>query len=284
MKRGKRSLDNNRIFIYVGTAIFFVLAIVLGIIMYMMNRTNTKLENDDGQVVQELTENSETVSTEMGKTVEEQESSMKEDLQGDSKKETQTLNSENKNSTSNNAKTEIATQNKQKNESTNEKVDSTNEIDEPDITTNTPANKVESKEEKEEITFIKPTEGEIICEYAKDNLIFSETLNEWITHTAIDIKADKTSIIKSAADGIIKSIVNDPRYGLTVIIEHADGYQTVYSNLLTAEFVVEGEEVKQGQTIGTAGNTASFESAMECHLHFEILKDGEYLNPSIYLK
>ena len=44
------------------------------------------------------------------------------------------------------------------------------------------------------------------------------------------------------------------------------------------------KEVKQGQTIGTAGNTASFESGMESHLHFEIMQDGKYLNPSIYLK
>ena len=140
------------------------------------------------------------------------------------------------------------------------------------------------KEKKKEVTFVKPTDGEIICEFAKDNLIYSETLKEWVTHTAIDIKADKTSVIKASADGIVKSIVNDPRYGLTVVIEHDDGYETVYSNLLTAEFVVEGEEVTQGQTIGTAGNTASFESAMESHLHFELLKDGEYLDPSIYLK
>ena len=139
-------------------------------------------------------------------------------------------------------------------------------------------------ETKQEVTFIKPTDGEIIGEFAKDNLIYSETLKEWITHTAVDIKADKTSVIKSSADGIVKSIVNDPRYGLTVIIEHDDGYETVYSNLLTAEFVVEGEEVSQGQTIGTAGNTASFESSMDCHLHFELLKDGEYLDPTIYLK
>ena len=40
----------------------------------------------------------------------------------------------------------------------------------------------------------------------KDNLIYSETLDEWITHTAIDIKADKTSVVKSAADGIVKTI------------------------------------------------------------------------------
>ena len=69
-----------------------------------------------------------------------------------------------------------------------------------------------------------------------------------------------------------------------MVIEHDDGYETVYSNLLTAEFVVEGEEIEQGQTIGTAGNTAAFESSMESHLHFELLKDGEYLDPTIYLK
>ena len=114
--------------------------------------------------------------------------------------------------------------------------------------------------------------------------MYSETLKEWITHTAIDIKADKTSVIKASAEGIVKSIVNDPRYGLTVVIEHDDGYETVYANLLTAEFVVVGEEVTQGQTIGTVGNTASFESSMECHLHFELIKDGEYLDPAIYLK
>ena len=113
---------------------------------------------------------------------------------------------------------------------------------------------------------------------------YSDTLKEWITHTGIDIKADKTSVIKASADGVVTSILNDPRYGLTVVISHDEGYETIYSNLLTAEFVVEGEEVKQGQTIGTAGNTASFESGMESHLHFEIMQDGKYLNPSIYLK
>ena len=68
------------------------------------------------------------------------------------------------------------------------------------------------------------------------------------------------------------------------MIQHEDGYETVYSNLLTAEFIVVGEEVTQGQTIGTVGNTAAFESNMDYHLHFELLKDGEYVDPTIYLK
>ena len=121
-------------------------------------------------------------------------------------------------------------------------------------------------------------------EYAKDNLIYSETLEEWVTHYGIDIKADKTTVVKASAGGTIKSIKNDPRYGITVTIEHDNGYQSVYANLLTAEFVKEGEKVEQGQTIGTVGNTATFEIADDPHLHFEILKDGEYVDPSLYIK
>ena len=100
----------------------------------------------------------------------------------------------------------------------------------------------------------------------------------------IDIKADKTTVVKAAEAGTVKTIKNDPRYGLTIVIEHEDNFQTVYSNLLTSEFVVEGEKVEKGQSIGTVGNTAVFEIADEPHLHFEILKDSLPVDPSIYIK
>lgn len=259
MKRGKRFLENDNMFIYVGTAIFILLAIALGIIMYMTTRTGVRIENSE-QFGQSVQENTETVTTEIGKSVEEQTQSAE--------------TTANESEISSQPSTEPV-----------QEVETPKITVEPETTTQVEAPvQSEVAETKKQITFVKPTEGEIICEYAKDNLIYSETLKEWITHTAIDIKADKTSVIKSAADGIIKSIVNDPRYGLTVVIGHDEGYETVYSNLLTAEFVVVGEEVTQGQTIGTAGNTAAFESNMDCHLHFELLKDGEYLDPSIYLK
>lgn len=141
--------------------------------------------------------------------------------------------------------------------------------------------------ENEDITnaeFIFPVEGEVIKEFAKDSLIYSETLEEWITHTGIDIKADRATVVKSVADGTVKSIKNDPRYGLTVTIEHSNGFVSSYSSLLTAEFVKEGEVVKQGQTIGTVGNSAVFEVSEDSHLHFELIKDGSNINPEIYLK
>ena len=137
---------------------------------------------------------------------------------------------------------------------------------------------------KKELKFEKPVKGDIVREYAKDNLIYSDTLQEWTTHLGIDIKAEKTTVVNSAEAGTVKSIKNDPRYGLTIVIDHGDGYQTIYSNLLTSEYVVEGEKVEKGQAIGTVGNTAVFEITDEPHLHFEILKDSLQVDPSIYIK
>ena len=142
----------------------------------------------------------------------------------------------------------------------------------------------EEKNNKRELVFSYPVEGEIIREYAKDNLVYSETLKEWITHTGIDIKADKTTVVKAVEEGTVTAIKNDPRFGTTVIIEHSDGFETRYANLLTAEFVTIGEKVTKGQTIGTVGNTAAFEVMDDYHLHFELLKDGEYQDPSVFLK
>lgn len=136
----------------------------------------------------------------------------------------------------------------------------------------------------QELSFIAPVAGDIIKDFATDTLIYSNTLEEWTTHTGIDIKADKTSIVVASEAGTVESIKNDPRYGLTIIINHGNGFKTVYSNLLTTEFVSENEKVEKGQTIGTVGETASFEVADESHLHFEMYKDGSSVNPTIYLK
>lgn len=143
---------------------------------------------------------------------------------------------------------------------------------------------VKKEEKVPNPTFIKPVEGEISVEFAKDTLIYSNTLKEWVTHMGVDIKADKATVVKASAEGTVKSIKNDPRYGITVVVEHVNGFKTIYSNLLTAEFVSEGENVKKGQTLGTVGNTATFEIADASHLHFEMQKNDTNLDPTLYIK
>lgn len=161
-----------------------------------------------------------------------------------------------------------------KNENTSNKVESANETTQNNV----------AKEVVEELKFIAPVSGEISRDFAKDSLIYSETLKEWTTHLGIDIKADKTTIVVASENGVVESIKNDPRFGLTVVIKHSGGFKTIYSNLLTSEFVKEGEEVEKGQTIGTVGESANFEVMDAPHLHFEIYRDGEAVNPTIYLK
>ena len=150
--------------------------------------------------------------------------------------------------------------------------------------TNTTENTDSGDKVENNLSFMAPVAGEISKDFANDTLIYSNTLEEWTTHLGIDIKAERTSIVVASEAGKIESIKTDPRYGLTITIDHGNGYKTIYSNLLTTEFVQIGETVEKGQTIATVGDTASFEILDEPHLHFEMYINGEAVNPTLYFK
>lgn len=285
MRRDRRGKNDNKIvqdkitmYSIIGVAALVV--ILVGLLIYSKSLSDNvqngaidlegmaKQNEQNLQNIQNNT-NSASVSTEIGKSVEQS----KNEISNNTNANTSVKNNAN-NTTNTDNKTNISKQNTSTTNSknTNTKTESTNKTADSKAT------------ENKELSFEKPIDGEIVKEYAKDNLIYSNTLQEWTTHLGIDIKADKTTVVKSAEAGKVKSIKNDPRYGLTIVIEHDNGYQTVYSNLLSSEFVVEGEKVEKGQSIGTVGNTAAFEIADEAHLHFEILKDSIQVDPNIYLK
>ena len=260
-----KALDD-KLILYTIVGIVALIIILAGLLFYSKSLSkNVKEGTMSLEEMANLTaentsneQNTESTSTDFGKTVEEAENELNESEETTAENTTNTNNATTKaNNTNNVAKNE---------------------------TTETNSNDTKKEEAKKELSFEKPVDGEIMKEYVKDNLVYSETLKEWVTHLGIDIKAEKTSVVKSAEAGTVKSIKNDPRYGLTIVVDHEDGYQTVYSNLLTSEFVVEGEKVEKGQSLGTVGNTAVFEIADEPHLHFEILKDSIQIDPSIYIK
>lgn len=252
-QRKKLKTDSNT-FIYVvgGILVLAIIAFILSFVIYSNKLSSTeKLDTQFlAQMNNDISENTTSVSTNMGKTVEESKNEI-------DKNENTKEDSENKKETN--------TVNTSKQEEKKDKA----------------SNKTEETEPK----FESPIESsDISREFAKENLVYSETLKEWITHLGIDIKAEKATVVKTAEAGTVKSIKNDPRYGLTVIIEHSKGYTTVYANLLTTEFVSEGEKVEKGQTIGTVGDTAVYEVVDDSHLHFEIIKDSENVNPLDYIK
>lgn len=281
MKRdiGRKNKEdmNMKIIKYSAIAVAILTLIVFGALIYSKKLNDTIKEGTlTGEQLSSIlnnanssSENTESASSEIGKSVNEVSNEIKEN--------------QNINKTTNNLNTSNSTTKNTESKSNN--VLTTNSVN-SNNTTNQTNSKPEENTEKTNVklSFEKPVEGDIVRDFAVDNLIYSNTLQEWTTHTGVDIKADKTTIVKAAESGIVKTIKNDPRYGLTVIVEHENGFQTVYSNLLTSEFVVEGEKVKKGQSLGTVGNTAAFEIADDAHLHFEILKDSVQVDPNIYLK
>lgn len=127
-----------------------------------------------------------------------------------------------------------------------------------------------------------PISGEIILEFAKDKLVYSETLDEWIIHLGVDILGEEAQPVKAVADGVIESVKMDPRYGNTIIIKHNENFKTVYSNLSTLELVFVGKEIKRGDIISGVGKGFGFESKEGPHVHFEIIKDEENIDPIAY--
>ena len=268
----------NRYVIISIVAVSVVIISAIGIIIANSSRkaNENKFAEEISSLNKEMSE-SETASTQIGKSVDESKKNEIEfetlEVQEDKKENTNTNTTNKENKKEEKKNTNSTSENKKTNKSTNT------------VETNAKTEKREqsSKEKDEKIELEAPVKGQVIREFAKESLVFSNTLQEWITHNGVDIKADKTTVVKSAASGTVTAIKNDPRYGLTVIINHDNGYQTIYSNLLTAEFVVKGEKVEKGQSIGTVGNSASFEVADDYHLHFELLKNNEYLDPTVYI-
>ncbi|AEE95551.1 M23 family metallopeptidase [Mahella australiensis] len=134
------------------------------------------------------------------------------------------------------------------------------------------------------IKLITPVPGQISVEYAKDHLVYSNTLEQWSTHDGIDITAATGTEVKAAATGKVESITKDDKLGIVITIDHGNGIKTRYGNLSTGDMVKVGQKVEAGQTISGVGNTAAFEIADAPHLHFEVIANDKPVDPKKYMK
>ncbi|SFE02020.1 Transglycosylase SLT domain-containing protein [Thermoanaerobacter thermohydrosulfuricus] len=98
-------------------------------------------------------------------------------------------------------------------------------------------------------------------------------------HPGIDFGLPSGTPVKAAADGVVVLAGEYGGYGKAVVIRHANGLSTVYGHLSEIK-VKEGEEVNQGKIIGLSGSTGRSTGP---HLHFEIRKGGQSVNPLLYL-
>nr|WP_259548534.1 peptidoglycan DD-metalloendopeptidase family protein [Heyndrickxia oleronia] len=98
-------------------------------------------------------------------------------------------------------------------------------------------------------------------------------------HKGIDIARPSNRTIKAADNGRVVFAGWDGGYGNKIIIDHNNGFRTVYAHLSSIN-VSAGEIVPKGSAIGVMGATGD---ATGIHLHFEVYKDGNLMNPLSYL-
>lgn len=99
------------------------------------------------------------------------------------------------------------------------------------------------------------------------------------THKGIDLAAFNGTDIYASADGKVTFSKYDNGYGNRVVIEHSNGLVTSYSQCSDL-LVKEGDTVKTGDLIAKVGSTGNSTGP---HLHFEVMKDGSWVNPENYI-
>lgn len=131
--------------------------------------------------------------------------------------------------------------------------------------------------------FIWPVMGEVEKEYSVEALLYDRTMADWRTHDGLDIAAPLGEKVLSVSAGKVAKVYTDELYGSTVVTDHANGLQSVYSNLAATPAVSEGESVLTGQVIGAVGDTALCEIGEVYHLHLSMTQNGASIDPREYL-
>lgn len=142
--------------------------------------------------------------------------------------------------------------------------------------------KKEKQEKESGFGFEAPLKGRVQKEFSPEVPLYSKTLEQYQVHWGVDLEAASDTQVKAIASGTVTAVYEDDQMGITIEISHSGGFVSKYSNLSTMEMVEENDVVEKGQVISGVGNTALFESLDPEHLHVELWKDGQAVNPAKY--
>ncbi|MDZ7835930.1 MAG: M23 family metallopeptidase [Alkalibacterium sp.] len=98
-------------------------------------------------------------------------------------------------------------------------------------------------------------------------------------HAGVDIAGSGS--IRAARSGRVTAASYSGSYGYRVIVDHGNGYSTLYAHMKSNLSVSVGQSVSQGQQLGIMGTTGR---STGVHLHFEVRKNGSAVNPMNYIR
>ncbi len=148
-------------------------------------------------------------------------------------------------------------------------------------TTTVPTQTPTSTAPTEAELFVFPATNRVLLAFC-DDLVYSETLEEWGTHNGIDFAAEHGSKVKATANGTVTRIYRDALWGDIVEIDHG-GKVISRSCGVKATNLKVGQSVKAGEVIGTV-ETIPAEVLTESHIHLEILANDKYVDPLLLIR
>lgn len=127
-----------------------------------------------------------------------------------------------------------------------------------------------------------PVSGNVLMNYSMDQTIYFATLDQYKYNPALIIGGQVGQEVKAAEEGKVVEIKTEPETGTTVTIDMGSGYQAVYGQLGEVH-VEKGKRVEKGEVIGSLGEPTKYYATEGCNLYFQLLKDGNPINPLEHL-
>lgn len=136
----------------------------------------------------------------------------------------------------------------------------------------------QEKEKNEDFVFESyPVNGEITSTYGTR---IHPVTNKSETHTGVDIAVAEGTEVKAVYEGTVEEVKDDDELGIVVVINHANGFKTIYGHLSELK-VNKSDKVTRDSVIALSGSTGLSTGP---HLHFEVLFNDESVDPTSLLK
>lgn len=128
--------------------------------------------------------------------------------------------------------------------------------------------------------FTWPVKGEIMRGFSLETLSPDPTMGDWRTHAGLDVGASLGQRVLCMTEGTVAEVWEDDKLGTCIRVEHGGNLTSVYANLSPEPTVKPGDHMEIGAILGAVGSTAAAESGMGPHLHLEVFRNGEAMDPT----
>lgn len=127
-----------------------------------------------------------------------------------------------------------------------------------------------------------PVKGDVLMKFSQSNTIYFKTLAQYKSNPAIEISADEGTKVIASAAGVVTDVSKDDITGTTITTNIGSDYTITYGQLKNLK-VSKGDEIKEGQLLGTVAAPTKYFSEEGSNLYFQVKQDGTAVDPLLLL-